>query len=168
MAIQTIGFNDVNGTTVIPLGVNLLQGRQVVIGMDTSNLDYNVYLEDTYTNTTVLLNTSDYNLTAETDLNGTGRFYLRFENETLSMVESNLNNIQIYNNSELKEITIKGQLNENTTFVMYDIHGREIIRTNLNTNHLINVINASNYAKGVYLVQLSNTSNVISKKLIIR
>ncbi|WP_052461215.1 M14 family zinc carboxypeptidase [Psychroserpens mesophilus] len=168
MAIQSIGFDDVNGTTLIPLGVNLLQGRQVVISMDTSNLEYNVYLEDVVTNTTTLLNTSDYNLTAETDLVGTGRFYLRFEDDTLSIIESNLDNVQIFNNSELKEITIKGQFAEDTTFVLYDIQGREIIRRDLDSNSSVNIVNASDYSKGVYLVQLINKSNTISKKLIIR
>jgi hypothetical protein len=168
MAIQSIGYNDVNGSTVIPVGINLLQGKQVSISLETSDLDYNVYFEDTLTNTIVLLNTSDFNLTADTELFGTGRFYLRFESETLSVVESNLDNVQIYNNSDLKEITVKGQLTEDTTFVLYDIQGREIIRTNLNINNPVNVIDASNYSKGVYLVQLINRSNTLSKKLIIR
>ena len=54
MAIQTIGFNDVNGSTVIPVGINLLQGQQVTISMDTSNLEYNVYFEDTLTNLSLI------------------------------------------------------------------------------------------------------------------
>ena len=168
MAIQSIGFDNVNGTTLIPLGINLSEGRQVVIGMETDELNYNVYFEDTLTNTTILLNTSNYNLTAETDLLGTGRFYLRFESETLSVVDSNLSNIQIYNNSGLKQIIVNGQLMEDTSFVLYDIQGREIIRTDLDLSNTINEIDASNYSKGVYLVQLTNKSNTISKKLIIR
>ncbi len=168
MAIQTIGFNDVNGSTLIPIGINLLQGQQVSISMDTTDLEYNVYFEDTLTNTVTLLNTSDYNLTAETNLLGTGRFYLRFETETLSVVEAGLNNIQIYNNSDFKEIIVNGQLTEDTSFVLYDIQGREIIRTDLNIDSAINVIDSSNYSKGVYLVQLTNTKGTISKKLIIR
>ena len=168
MAIQSIGFDDVNGTTVIPLGVNLSQGVQVVISMDTSELNYNVYLEDTVTNSTILLNTSDYSLTPNTDLLGTGRFYLRYETETLSVIDSGLNDIQIYNNSDLKEIVVKGQLTEDTSLILYDIQGREIIRTDLEINTTINSIDVSNYSKGVYLVQLTNSISTISKKLIIR
>ena len=168
MAIQSIGFDDVNGTTVIPLGVNLSQGLQVVISMDTSELNYDVYLEDTLTNSTILLNTSDYSFTADTDLIGTGRFYLRFETDTLSVVESGLSNVQVFNNSDTKQIIVKGQLTEDTSFILYDIQGREIIRKNLNTDNAINIIDASNYSKGVYLVQLTNTTGTISKKLIIR
>lgn len=168
MAIQTIGFNDVNGITVIPIGINLPQGQQVTIGMDTSDLEYNVYFEDTLTNTITLLNSSDYILTAETDLLGTGRFYLRFEAETLSVVDSELDDVQIYNNSVSKQIVVKGKFTQETSFVLYDVQGREIIRTDLDINNLVNNIDASNYAKGVYLVQLTNSSNTISKKLIIR
>ena len=168
MAIQSIGFDDVNGATLIPIGINLLQGKQVSIGLETTDIVYNVYLEDVVTNTSTLLNTSNYNLTADTDVSGTGRFYLRFENETLSVAESNLDNILIYNNSELKEITIKGQLTEDTKFVLYDIQGRQIIRKNLDTHHMVNTINVSDYSKGIYLVQLESKSNTVSKKLIIR
>ncbi|WP_431133207.1 reprolysin-like metallopeptidase [Psychroserpens mesophilus] len=168
MAIQTIGFNDVNESTLIPIGINLTQGQQVSISMDTSDLEYSVYFEDILTNTTVLLNTSDYNLTANTDLFGTGRFYLRFEAETLSISESNLDSIQVYNDANVKQLIVKGRLNEETTFVLYDIQGREIIRTDLDITNTINIIDASNYSKGVYLVQLINASTTISKKLMIR
>ncbi|WCO01590.1 M14 family zinc carboxypeptidase [Psychroserpens ponticola] len=168
MAIQTIGFNDVNGSTVIPVGINLLQGEQVTISMETSEMNYDVYFEDIFTNTTILLNTSDYNLTANTDLLGTGRFYIRFEPETLSVVDSDLNDIQIYNNSDLKQIIVNGQLTKDTSFVLYDIQGREIIRTNLDTTNIVNTIDASNCSNGVYVVQLTNKLGTISKKLIIK
>ncbi|MBR9915766.1 MAG: DUF5011 domain-containing protein, partial [Algicola sp.] len=168
MAIQTIGYDDVNGTTLIPIGINLPQGQQVSIGMETNDLTYNVYFEDTLTNTITLLNTSDYNLTADTDLLGTGRFFIRFETETLSVTESNLDAIQIYSDTNLKQIVVKGQVLEETSFVLYDIQGREIIRTDLDTAISRNVIDASNYANGVYLVQLTNKTNTISRKVVIK
>lgn len=74
MAIQTIGYDDVTGSTTIPIGINLLQGQQVTISMETSELEYDVYFEDTFTGAITLLNTTDYNLTADSDLLGTGRF----------------------------------------------------------------------------------------------
>lgn len=168
MAIQTIGYDDVNGTTLIPIGINLLQGQQVTISMDTSDIQYNVYFEDTLTNSVTLLNTSDYNLTADSDLLGTGRFYLRFETETLSVANTGLNDIQVYNDSDVKQIVVNGQLTTATSFVLYDIQGREIIRTDLEINDAINVIDASNCSKGVYVVQLTDNIGTISKTLIIR
>lgn len=168
MAIQTIGYNDVNGTTLIPIGINLLQGQQVTISMNTSDLNYNVYFEDTLTNTITLLNTSDYNLTANTDLFGTGRFYIRFETETLSVSESNLDTVQIYSDTNLKQIVVKGQLMEDTSIILYDIQGREIIETNLDTTTIKNVIDVSNFSSGVYLVQLANISHTMSRKVVLK
>ncbi|WP_084205945.1 reprolysin-like metallopeptidase [Psychroserpens mesophilus] len=168
MAIQTIGYDDVNGTTLIPIGINLLQGQQVTISMNTSDLDYDVYFEDTLTNTITLLNTSDYSLTANSDLQGTGRFYLRFEVETLTVSESSLDAIQIYSDTNLKQIVVKGQLLEDTSLILYDIQGREIIRTNLDTTINRNIIDASNFSNGVYLVQLTNKSNTISRKVVVK
>lgn len=168
MAIQTIGFSDVNGSTLIPVGINLLQGQQVVISMNTSDVGYNVYFEDTLTNTVTLLNTSDYNLTANSDLMGTGRFYLRFEAETLSVTQSNLESVKVYNDTNVKQIVVEGQLTEDTTFVLYDIQGRMIVNTELVINTTKQTINTSNFSNGVYLVQLVNSSNTVSKKIIIK
>lgn len=168
MAIQSIGFDDVETSTLIPIGINLLQGQQVSIGMNTSDIDYNVYFEDTFTNSITLLNDSDYNFTADTDLLGTGRFFLRFETETLSTSNSYLNAVQVYNNSDLKQIIVDGELIEDTLFVLYDIQGREVVRSNLEPNKSTHVIDASNFAKGVYLVQLSDRFKTLSKKLILR
>ncbi len=167
MAIQTIGYNDVNGTTVIPVGINLLQGQQVTISMETLNEEYDVYFEDTLTNTITLLNDADYNLTADSDLLGTGRFYLRFEAETLSTETTNLDSILVYNDAKQEQIVVRGQLLEDTSLVLYDIQGREIIRTTLDMGSHNNTISTTSFSNGVYLVQLRNDSTSISKKLII-
>lgn len=168
MAIQSIGYNDVNGSTLIPIGINLLQGQQVSIGLNTSSSEYSIYFEDTLTNTITLLNNSEYVFTANSDLTGTGRFYLRFESETLSVSNSSLNDIKVYTNPELKQIMVEGQLIENTAFTLYDIQGREIVKTELDTSNTIHVIDASKFTNGVYLVQLTDGSGALSKKLIIR
>ncbi|MEY8849393.1 M14 family zinc carboxypeptidase [Psychroserpens sp. XS_ASV72] len=168
MAIQSIGFDDVNGNTSIPLGVNLSQGEQVSISMVTTELDFNVYLDDTLTNTSTLLNTSEYTFTANTDLLGTGRFYLRYEAETLSVVNPELENVLIYNDSNSDQIIVSGQLNEPTTCVLYDIQGREILKTKLDKNKTINTIGTQGFSNGVYVVQLANASTSITKKIIIR
>ena len=168
MAIQSIGFDDVNGSTLIPLGVNLPQGEQVTITMNTQDLEYQVYLEDIQENTSTLLNSNAFNLTASTDLLGTGRFFLRFEAETLSVTESTLDTVKIYNDNNVKQIVVSGQIKEDTTLVLYDIQGRKIISQELDANSSINTINTANYANGVYLIQLSNSVDSISKKIIIK
>ncbi len=96
MAIQSIGFDDVNNESVIPLGVNVAQGELITISIVEPNLEYSIYLEDAFLNTFTLLNTSDYTFTADTDLTDTGRFYLRFGQSALSVTDSDLDKIQIY------------------------------------------------------------------------
>lgn len=168
MAIQAISFTDIDNNAIIPLGVNVNQGEQVTISLANSNFNYNIYLEDVVTNTFTLLNTTEYTFTPNTDVSDTGRFYLRFDNNLLSVDDSDLDNIQIYNNTNLKQIVVKGQLNSATEFTLFDTQGREILRRSLNTSTTTNTISTSNFTSGVYLVQLSNTTYSITKKLIIR
>jgi hypothetical protein len=168
MAIQAINFNDINNNPIIPLGVNVNQGEQVTIALTNSNLNYNIYLEDVLTNTFTLLNTTDYTFTPTTDISDTGRFYLRFDSNVLSVDDSGLDKIQIYSDTNLKQIVVKGQLNSATELTLFDTQGREILKSSLNTSSTTNTINTSNFMSGVYLVQLSNTTFSLTKKLIIR
>ena len=80
MTVQSIAFTDLNTEVIIPLGINVLQGQDVTISLDTADLpdDLEIYLEDSVSNTFTLLNTSNYSFTAESTLTSTGRFYLRF------------------------------------------------------------------------------------------
>lgn len=169
LALQTLNYTDINNVS-IPLGVNANQGEQLTFSITDMNIpeSVNVYLEDVVTNTITLLNETDYVITPSTNLSGTGRFYLRMSDEALSISESNLEMLQVYSNIKEKQIVIKGQLNEETTLVLYDVQGRVIVNTLLDTNALTQTIDASNFSKGVYLTQLINTSGTISKKLIIK
>ena len=168
MAIQAINPNDVSNNPIIPLGVNVSQGEQITISLTDSNINSTVYLEDALTNTFTLLNDTDYTFTANTDLSDTGRFYLRFEQNSLSTNEPDLDKIQIYTDSEAEQIVIKGLLTETTQLTLYDIQGRQILKQELNVNSSINTISTDQFMKGVYLVQLNNSLNKISKKLIVR
>ncbi|WP_084221533.1 M14 family zinc carboxypeptidase [Winogradskyella sp. PG-2] len=168
MAIQSIGFDDIDNNTVIPLGVNVAQGEQVTISLTESNFEYSLYLEDTFTNTFTLLNTSGYTFNADTNLSGTGRFYLRLSQSVLSVSDSNLDKIQIYTDSDLEKIIVKGELDEATEFILYDIQGREVMKRTLDSKDNIHSINTSQYITGVYLVKLTNNLNSITQRLIIR
>ena len=132
MAIQAIGFNDINNNTIIPLGVNANQGEQVTISLTDSNINTNVYLEDVIANTFTLLNTTDYTFTPSSDILDTGRFYLRFDTPSLSTNESNLDTIQVYSDYNNEQIVIKGLLTSKTQVSLFDIQGRQILKDDLN------------------------------------
>ncbi|MFC0604288.1 M14 family zinc carboxypeptidase [Winogradskyella pulchriflava] len=167
MAIQAIGYNDIDNSPVIPLGVNANQGEQITIGLNNSNISFNIYLEDVLTNTYTLLNTSDYTFTPSTNLSGTGRFYLRFAESTLSSDESELDTLQVYSDNKANEIIIKGQLQRPSTATLFDIQGRQISKNALETNSIKNTINTSQLSAGIYIVQISNNVSNLTKKVTI-
>lgn len=168
MAIQSISMNDVNNDAIIPLGVNTVQGEQVVISLENTNVSHEIYLEDVVANTFTLLNSSDYTFTPDTNLSGTGRFYLRFGQSVLSIDDSELDKIQIYSDVNLDQIVIKGLLNEATEFSLYDIQGRVVLKQTLNSESTSNIIDTSQFTSGIYLVQLKDSINTIFKKVIVR
>ncbi|MCO4822851.1 MAG: ASPIC/UnbV domain-containing protein, partial [Flavobacteriaceae bacterium] len=165
-ALPYIDFNDV----VIPLGVKAQEGTSLTISIgenSTLSNNVNVYLEDTLLNTLTLLNDSDYVFTPTIDLVGTGRFFLRYSNETLSAPVFGIDDILIYSNNARSEIIIKGQLSEYNNVNIYDIHGRLVNNKTLDSSNLINTVNVNTLSSGIYIVQLSNGSAIKTQKIII-
>jgi hypothetical protein len=169
MALQSLNTSELNNVT-IPLGVNAHQGEQLRFTISDANLPstVSVYLEDTTTNTSTLLTILDYVLTPTTDLSGTGRFFLRFADSALSDVDNTLDALRIYTNDSDKTIVITGQLLEATTANVYDLQGRLVAASQLETSKSRQSIDVSNLSTGVYVVQLTDASNSKSQKLIIR
>ncbi len=168
VAIQAISSSDIESTTTIPLGINLSQGQQVTISMEAHNLDHDIYLEDTQTNTFTLLNTTDYTFIADADLSGSGRFYLVFGQTTLSDREESLETVEVYSDNNRNQIVVKGQLHNDTQFKLYDVQGRAIYSTELSASSLRHAIDTANYSQGIYLIELSNTSHSKTQKVVIK
>jgi len=168
MAIQSLGETDY-GNINIPLGVNANQGEQITFTITANTLPTTteIYLDDNLTNTSTLLNTGDYIITPSTNLNGTGRFFLRFNDSTLSTIDNNTNNISIYNNKSDKTLVVTGELFNTTTITIYDILGG-ITKTSVleasNKNHIIDV---SKISSGLYVIQLANETQSKIQKIII-
>ncbi|WP_426431790.1 reprolysin-like metallopeptidase [Winogradskyella sp. HB-48] len=170
MAIQAISNSDISNNTIIPIGINASAGEQLTISLSDNMLtsDIDIYLEDSQSNTFTLLNDIDYIFTPVSDLQGIGRFYLRFNQGTLSIDETRLDTIQVLSLDDPKRIIVKGQIIEATEFILYDIRGREVLKKDLEQGTVTNTIDTSQFTKGVYLVQLKNENSIVSKKLIIR
>lgn len=168
LALQALNLTDVSNI-VIPLGVNASQGEQITFSIAESTIpnSVNVYLEDTLTNTSTLLNTSDYVLTPSTTLSGTGRFFLRFSEDALSTTENSFENIQIYSTKTPKTLFIKGQLSADTTIKIYDIQGRLISNSVVDYRSTSNQIDITSMVSGIYLVTLDNGLHQYSKKVMI-
>lgn len=169
MAIQTINTQDLS-TVVIPLGLNANEGEQVTISLGDYTLSdtISLYLEDNSNNSFTLLNTTDYVLTTNATLNGTGRFYLHFATEALSIGENQFKGLNIYTNQLERAIVIEGALINKTEAIVFDAIGREVLRQNLNLSGTKNVIDTSALSSGVYVITLKDGNRQYSQKLILK
>lgn len=169
MALQALNDNDLSNV-IIPLGVNANANETLTFSILESTLPstIKVYLEDINTNSVVLLNTGDYTFTPITNISGTGRFYLRFIKTTLNTVDQTLETLKIFANNIDRTIVISGQLYSETDFNLYDISGRVINTTQLDTNSNRQSVDVSKLSAGIYIVELLSENNEKRiKKLII-
>lgn len=167
MAIQSLGLNNLNDIS-IPLGLKTSQGQQVTFSIEMSTLPegVEVYLEDRQTNTFTLLTTEDYSFTANTAIDGTGRFFLSFENSSLSTIDATNESLQIF--ASEKTLFINGRLLADTEVSIYDIQGRLVLTSFLNEASDANTIDATNVNQGVYVVKLTNEAQQQTKKVIFK
>ena len=168
LAIQAVGETDYNNV-IIPLGVSSSLGEQITFSIESSSIPstIDVYLDDTTANTSTLLTASDYVLTPSTNLSGVGRFFLRFIDNSLSIVQNNYDSLDIFTSHKTNEIIINGQLLDKTACFIYDIQGRLVSEYKLSSENSQNRINLSNISTGIYIIKLSNSNFELSKKIII-
>ena len=156
-AVQALSDTDMNDVTV-PLGINASQGQQVSFSIDQSDIpdSIKIYLEDRVNNTVTLINTEDYNFTADTNLVGTGRFFISFEADALSTNDQNLEKLNVYTDTLNNTIVVKGNLDSDTEFRLYDINGRLVNYKVLEMLNTKKTIDTTSLSKGVYIVKLIN------------
>ena len=169
LAVQALNYDAINNV-IIPLGINANQGEQLTISIKDVNIPDNteVILEDNITNSFTNLRVSDYTLTPTSNLTNTGRFYIHFSSQRLNVSEDILNGIEIYTSTNPKTITLKGQLESQTTFKLFDIQGRVVSIAELSTLNTEHTIDVSNLTSGIYVVQLHNNSGNRTQKVILR
>ncbi|MBC3846768.1 RICIN domain-containing protein [Winogradskyella echinorum] len=169
IALQALNPSDLTNT-IIPLGVNANQGEQITFSISETTLPSNVevYLEDTESNTITLLNSNDYIITPNMNLNGTGRFYLHFTSSVLSVGNNVLDGIHIYTTSNPKSLIIEGELEMTTGVYLYDIQGRLVLNKSLMQSSLLNTIDIASIGTGVYFVKVTNDYQSKTQKIIIK
>ncbi|GGG60077.1 T9SS type A sorting domain-containing protein [Bizionia arctica] len=169
IAIQSLGYLDYADVT-IPLGVRAPQGQELTFSILESSLpeSTNVYLEDMVANTVTLLNEGNYTLTPTSNITGTGRFFLRFAESALSIEEVAFNSIHVFATATPKAIFIKGNLTDTTLVKVYDMQGRLVLSSSLESGSSNNQIDVSTLATGIYAVSISNKSLTKNQKVIIR
>lgn len=169
ITLQTLNTTDLSEVS-IPLGVNANQGEQITFSIAEINLpeSVNVYLDDVLTNTSTLLNTGDYIITPTISLSGTGRFFLRTSEDVLSIIDNNFDRLNIYALNNSKEIIVSGLLKEPTNLMLYDIQGRQVLVSKLDTTMLDNRIDVSSISGGVYIVTVKNKEQQKIQKVVLK
>ena len=171
MGVQSLPINDYENL-IVPVGIDATSGTPITISASSEHLPVgiNLYLEDRQMNTFTLLNaTSDFTLTPATDLNGTGRFYLRTTNSVLSTNENTLAyDLEIYTSDARKELIIQGQLSGSTNANLYDLKGKLVLSKELEQTSNSNALDVSGLSSGLYIVKvdsglLSKTQKVVIK-----
>ena len=169
MAIQSLGF-DALSNAVIPLGVHIGQGQEFTISLSESTIpsQIEVYLEDTQSNTFTLLNTTDYTITSTEDLTTIGRYFLRFNVDTLGVNASTENDLEIYTTTQPKGLIVEGQLLEDSRLTFYDLQGRHIESIVLSSSQTRHLVDISMLSSGIYIVTLENDIQNKTKKIIVK
>ncbi len=169
LAVQSLTHSDLTDV-VVPLGVNANQGAQLTFSITASTLPsgIEVFLEDNVANTITLLNSADYTLTPHTELNGTGRFFLRFTNSVLSAPQNTFDGLNIYTNQANKTIIIAGQLSTTTNASIYDLQGRLVTTKTLDSDSRTQAIDVAGLSTGIYIVTIENSGIQRSQKVILR
>jgi len=170
IAIQTFGFDDLDDNLTIPIGVNASLGQQITIGMPTNTLTngIGVYLEDRSNNTFTMLNTNDYVFTADSNLSGVGRFYLRFDTSALGLDQNGFESLVVYATLTPKQIVINGLLSETTKATVYDVRGRQMMAMPLIENVARQVIDINNLSSGFYVLKIQGKNGVLSQKIVVK
>ena len=172
LAIQSMTMENVL-ESVIALGVHAQAGQQITFSIDqvTTGEETLVYLEDRATDTWTLLNDGNtFTVTPNTNLTGTGRFYLHLQDEgRLSTTEFNadLNQVGIKSINGTKQLVITGELAEDTQVSIYDMTGKLVLNNTIKAFNQTNRINVAQINTGVYVVSLKNNSQSVSKQVLI-
>jgi hypothetical protein len=169
LGIQSLPDNNYENM-IIPVGVNAVSGTTITIDAATNNFPeaINIYLEDKQDNSFTLLGVdANFSTVLENNLSGIGRFYLHTTSNTLSTNDLEIsNNVSIYASSR-KNLHIVGVQKGTTKLQLYNILGKEILKTSFEGNSL-NTIELPNLSNGLYIAKISSLAGTISRKIIIQ
>ncbi len=155
----------------IPLALRVNGESQIRIRItDIQNFENEqpIYIHDTESNTFVNLKTQDFNINLDAN-NYKDRFQIVFSENTLNTIETNLDDIKVFQNNNISELKI---LNPNSLNIkaidLFDVTGKKI-----QNERVLNLKKAYTYSTkllndGVYVVQISLKNNqVFNKKIIV-
>ncbi|WP_313383890.1 S8 family peptidase [Chishuiella sp.] len=91
--------------------------------------------------------------------------YLLSTDSTLSNIDNTLNQLTVYPNPVINDLSINLPSNINNAQInIINITGQTVLKTDVKQNY--NKINLSNLPKGVYIIEIKTTSGTLTKKII--
>ena len=171
LVINAMGIESANDV-VVPIELNREAGNNFRISIGTFNIDTgtNIYLEDNIQGTMTLLNDQDFELIAENELSGVGRFFIHLTETVLSIDDKiETNYLNVFKADVNNFITVEGLANQSnlTKLRLYTIHGKEVISATLNNNNK-QMISTQCLSPGIYIVKLDSGNILLTKKLFIK
>jgi hypothetical protein len=164
---QAFAFNE---NLKIPLAINVNSQQLIRFRIfDVQNFEANqtIYLHDKEKGTFVDLTVQNY----ETNLESgeySDRFEITFINEALDIVDSEINELNIFQNNTKAQLTINNPNNVDIKEVtLFDINGKQIFKHLDLTPKNKYRFSTQNLSEGVYLATLRVNNNTITKKVII-
>ncbi|MCI2227806.1 T9SS type A sorting domain-containing protein [Polaribacter sp. MSW13] len=152
---------------VISLNLNGKENEVITFSSFNSNLTdgLKVFLEDKETNSFYELSeTENHTLTLSSDASGFGRFFIHFSREALSVNDTDVTKIQIYNQNNF--LQIKGVNSGVLKIDLFDINGKILFNQKQNVEKF-SPVDLTRFSKGVYLVKVTSENKSATKKIII-
>ncbi|WP_299056712.1 T9SS type A sorting domain-containing protein [uncultured Polaribacter sp.] len=168
IGIQSLPKNELESLN-IPIGIKAFANKEISISASSINLPENVdvFLEDKTTNTITNLNETDYTVTVNNDIDGSGRFFIRTTtSQALSVANETLSSINIYKKDK-QTLVISGLLEEGQIKVsIYNLLGKQVLKTST-INNYSSEIKLPNLTSGVYIVKVVSEKGNVQKKIIL-
>ena len=161
--------NQDHETMVIPIGLKAAANKEITFIAEALNIPngLHVYLEDRQTGDVTKLDetNSNYKVTLNTALNGSGRFYLHTRSSALSTDDIALEGVSVYavNKNTLR---ISGVNSTEASVKIYTILGKKVVDTSFSSKGVYEA-KLPNLTTGVYIVQLATEKGNLSKKIVL-
>ena len=172
-SINAMGMEAMQNTRV-PLEIRQNAGQAFTISIADMELpqDIYVYLEDTLNGTLTSLKENDFELTAQSDLSGSDRFFIVFKsNSVLSSGDTlGIDALNVFKANNDDFVTIAGITPDlgQLDVRLYSMLGQTVRQDKLNTTTATQRISTGGLASGLYMVQIKSGNQTTVKKVIIK
>ncbi|MEI6143483.1 MAG: choice-of-anchor Q domain-containing protein [Mariniphaga sp.] len=154
---------------VIPVGIDSKSGGEIVLSIETVQLDPNckVILEDKLTNTFTDLSNGNYKTSVLANTVGTGRFYLHTGDITSGLKDLVLPGKLTVYTKENTEIRVIGEVGDKAIATLFNGLGKVLLTKKMDAGNL-NIIGLPNLNTGLYMLNIDDKGTTQTIKIIIR